>query len=63
MPSGGLVANHNRNQCITSTLGGRKFTVNTYPMGSMRICWRCLGGNGGREFLFLPEVVTDVDGV
>jgi hypothetical protein len=29
MPSGGLVANHNRNQCITSTLGGRKFTVNT----------------------------------
>jgi hypothetical protein len=21
MPSGGLVANHNRNQCITSTLG------------------------------------------
>jgi hypothetical protein len=28
MPSGGLVANHNRNQCITSTLGGRKFTVN-----------------------------------
>jgi hypothetical protein len=29
MPSGGLVANHNRNQCITSTLGWRKFTVNT----------------------------------
>jgi hypothetical protein len=29
MPSGGLVENHNRNQCITSTLGGRKFTVNT----------------------------------
>jgi hypothetical protein len=29
MPSGGLVANHNRNQCITSTLGGRKFTVNS----------------------------------
>jgi hypothetical protein len=28
MPSGGLVANHNRNQCITSTLGWRKFTVN-----------------------------------
>jgi hypothetical protein len=28
MPSGGLVTNHNRNQCITSTLGWRKFTVN-----------------------------------
>jgi hypothetical protein len=28
MPSGELVANHNRNQCITSTLGWRKFTVN-----------------------------------
>jgi hypothetical protein len=31
MPSGGLVANHNRNQYITSTLGWRKFTVNTPP--------------------------------
>jgi hypothetical protein len=29
MPSGGLVAYHNRNQCITSTLGLRKFTVNS----------------------------------
>jgi hypothetical protein len=29
MPSGGLVANHNRNQCITSTLGLRKFTINS----------------------------------
>jgi hypothetical protein len=28
MPSGGLVANHNQNQCITITLGWRKFTVN-----------------------------------
>jgi hypothetical protein len=28
MPSGGLVANHNRNQCITSTPGLRKFTIN-----------------------------------
>jgi hypothetical protein len=34
MPSGGLVANHNRNQCITSTLGWRKFTVNTEPTGT-----------------------------
>jgi hypothetical protein len=33
MPSGGLVANHNRNQCITSTLGWRKFTVNTLHGG------------------------------
>jgi hypothetical protein len=32
VPSGGLVANHNRNQCITSTLGWRKFTVNISPM-------------------------------
>jgi hypothetical protein len=29
VPSGELVANHNWNQCITSTLGWRKFTVNT----------------------------------
>jgi hypothetical protein len=29
MPSGELVANHNRNQCITSTLGRRKITVNS----------------------------------
>jgi hypothetical protein len=29
VPSGGLVTNHNRNQCITSTLGWRRFTVNT----------------------------------
>jgi hypothetical protein len=29
MPSGGLVASHNRNQCITRTLGCRKFTVNS----------------------------------
>jgi hypothetical protein len=29
MPSGGLVTNHNPNQCITSTLGWRKFTVST----------------------------------
>jgi hypothetical protein len=34
MPSGGLVANHNRNQCITSTLGWRKFTVNTHTIQS-----------------------------
>jgi hypothetical protein len=33
MPSGRLVANHNRNQCITSTLGWRKFTVNKYHVG------------------------------
>jgi hypothetical protein len=32
MPSGGLVANHNRNQCITSTQGWPKFTVNISPM-------------------------------
>jgi hypothetical protein len=32
VPSGGLVANHNLNQCITSTLGWRKFTVNISPM-------------------------------
>jgi hypothetical protein len=32
VPSGGLVANHNRNQCISSTLGWRKFTVNISPM-------------------------------
>jgi hypothetical protein len=29
MPSGRLVANRNRNQCITSTLGWRKLNVNT----------------------------------
>jgi hypothetical protein len=33
MPSGGLVANHNRSQCITSTLGWRKFTVNSASRG------------------------------
>jgi hypothetical protein len=32
VPSGRLVANHNRNQCITSTLGWRKFTINIFPM-------------------------------
>jgi hypothetical protein len=33
MPSGGLVANHNRNQCITSTLGWWKFTINIDDKG------------------------------
>jgi hypothetical protein len=32
VPSGGLVVNHNRNQCITSTLGWRKFTINISPI-------------------------------
>jgi hypothetical protein len=36
VPSGWLVANHNRNQCITSTLGWWKFTVNTRPRASTR---------------------------
>jgi hypothetical protein len=30
VPSGGLVANHNRNQWITNTLGWRKFTINNH---------------------------------
>jgi hypothetical protein len=32
VPSGGLVTNHNRNQCIRTTLGWRKFTVNSIPL-------------------------------
>jgi hypothetical protein len=32
MPSAGLVANNNWNQCITSTLGWRKFTINICSM-------------------------------
>jgi hypothetical protein len=44
IPSGGLVANHNRNQCIISTLGWWKFTVNnrqqTAPgIGSTQAIW------------------------
>jgi hypothetical protein len=40
MPSDGLVSNHNRNQCITSTLGWWKFTVNRGQRGATSLLKR-----------------------